>query len=255
MTPQVGKALRAARTQQGIELSEVERATKIRVKFVQAMEDDRWEALPAPVYARGFLSTYARFLGLDDEPLVEEYRRTVEGADRPEPIPAGVVRPGSIPPRRSAKPRGLLLLGSVAAVLLGVVVVALISLGDGGSDRGGREAAATGDGADRSSPSTTAQPPTTDSDVSLELRATADVWVCMVDADGSQVVNGEILAAEQARGPFVSRRFMMTFGNGSVEMTVDGQPIRVPPLAEPLGFEVTASGSRRLPPASRPTCA
>jgi len=95
MAPKVGQALREARTERGIVLSEVERVTKIRVKFLRAMEEDRWDELPAPVYARGFLEIYARYLDLDAEALVEQYKETVESADSAEPIPSGVVQPAS----------------------------------------------------------------------------------------------------------------------------------------------------------------
>lgn len=264
MASQIGQTLREARTQQGIELSEVERVTKIRVKFLQAMEEDRWEELPAPVYARNFLATYAHHLGLDEEPLIEEYRRTIGVAEEPEAIPAGVVQPGSRGRRRSVNRTGVALLGSVIAVLMVLVIVAVVSSGDGEEDRGEREAAATGEreaGSEQRRPETATAPIATDaqpaapgSEVSLELRATAEVWICLVDADGARLVNGETLVADQARGPFASPEFAMTFGNGSVEMSVDGQPVRVPPLAEPLGYRVTADGARRLSPGSQPTC-
>jgi cytoskeletal protein RodZ len=86
MAPTIGETLRKARTERGVELSEVEQATKIRAKFLEAMEKDRWGALPAPVYARGFLDIYARYLGLDQRALLDEYRQTVEG-EQLEPIP------------------------------------------------------------------------------------------------------------------------------------------------------------------------
>ena len=254
MTPQIGQALREARTERGIELTDVERATKIRVKFLRAMEEDRWEALPAPVYARSFLSTYARFLGLDGEALLEEYRRTVEGADRPEPIPAGVMRPGSLSRRRSVRPLGIVVAGSVAAALLGLVVVAVVSVIDGGGGQGEREAAAPGDRTGRTSTSTPPPRTATGSEVSVQLRSTAEVWVCLVDAEGRRLVNGEVLSADEARGPFAGRGFEMRFGNGSIEMAVDGQPIKVPPLAEPLGYRVTPSGARRLASGGGPAC-
>jgi hypothetical protein len=76
-----------------------------------------------------------------------------------------------------------------------------------------------------------------------------------VDADGSQPVNGATLAPGDTLGPFISRRFEMTFGNGSIEMTVDGDPVKVPALAEPLGFRVTPDAAKRLDAASSPTCA
>src|SRR5215207_6150442 len=108
MATRIGKALREARSDRGIELSEAERVTKIRAKLLRAMEEERWEDLPEPVYVRAFLSTYARFLGLDDAPLVEEYSRTVEAAQEPEPIPEGVLRPGELSGHRTPRQLGLL---------------------------------------------------------------------------------------------------------------------------------------------------
>jgi hypothetical protein len=88
----------------------------------------------------------------------------------------------------------------------------------------------------------------------VQLRSTGEVWVCLVDAEGRRLVNGEILAADEARGPFAARGFEMRFGNGLIEMAVDDQPIKVPPLAEPLGYRVTPTGARRLAPGAQPDC-
>jgi cytoskeleton protein RodZ len=261
MAPQVGRALRAARTERGISLSEVERVTKIGVRFLRAMEEDRWEELPAPAYARGFLSTYARFLGLDAEALVAEYRRTAEGGVSPTAIPDGVLQRGTLKGSRSIKPVVLLFAGLVAAVFLGLVAVGSLGGSDNGGEaphhRGGTRAGSTAITTTRGETSVapTGQLPTAPgSEVSLELRSTGTVWVCLVnDADRPQV-NGEILSAGETRGPFASRAFEVTFGNGSVEMTVDGVPVKIPPVAEPLGYRITESGVRRLDPSSQPTC-
>src|SRR5687768_4375861 len=91
MTSEVGNSLRDARTSRGIALEEVERVIKIRVKYLRAMEDGHWDVLPAPAYARGFLSTYARFLGLDDRALIEQFRRETETAEEPEAIPQSML--------------------------------------------------------------------------------------------------------------------------------------------------------------------
>lgn len=259
MAPKVGQVLREARTERGIELSEVERATKIRVKFLLAMEEDRWEELPAPAYARGFLSAYARFLGLDDQALVDQYRATVEGADRAEPIPPTVLRRG----HRRIRPRRVAILfgGLLVAVAVGLVIMAVL----GGSDDGGEGAGQRGGKAARSPAGTTTRGERSaavtgtsarakGSQVSLEVRATATVWVCVIDDEGRTLVNGETLAAGEVRGQFESRAFEVTFGNGSVEMKIDGEPAQVPPLAEPLGYRITPSDLRRLDPASQPTC-
>ena len=90
--------------------------------------------------------------------------------------------------------------------------------------------------------------------MSLELRSTGSVWVCIVNDEDIAPVDGETLSANEVRGPFDSRAFEVTLGNGSVEMTVDGEPAEIPPVAEPLGYRITPSGVRELDPSSRPTC-
>jgi Helix-turn-helix domain len=251
MASQIGRALREARTERGIDLSEVERVTKIRIKFLLAMEEDRWEALPAPAYARSFLAAYARFLGLDDQALVDEYRRTAEGADRAEPIPYKVLQPGH-GRTRAIRPAAILLTGLVAAVALGLVIVGSLGGSDGGGDRADRRGGKAAGSA--SVTTTTDETPAASAEVSLELRSTGSVWVCLVDNDDRAPVNGETLTADEVRGPFNSRAFEVTFGNGSVEMTVDGEPAEIPPVAEPLGYRITPTGVQRLDPSSQPTC-
>jgi hypothetical protein len=251
MPPPVGQVLQDARTRRGIDLTEAERVTKIRVKFLRAMEEERWEALPEPVYARGFLSTYARFLELDDEPLLEEYRRTAEGADRVESIPLGAIRAGGLRPRRKpVKPALLAAVGLVTALLLGLVIVGLLeSSGDGGKPVRRQASTPT-----RSGTVATTGEPAASSTVSLDLRSTAAVWVCLVDS-GDRALVAETLQTGELRGPFDGKSFEVTFGNGSVEMTVDGQAAKVPAAAEPLGYRITPQGIHRLDPASEPTCA
>ncbi len=69
----IGQKLESARTAKGVTVSEAGQATKILSKFIEAMESDDFGALSAPVYAKSFIRMYARYLGLDDRPLVEEY--------------------------------------------------------------------------------------------------------------------------------------------------------------------------------------
>jgi hypothetical protein len=261
MAPTIGETLSGARTDRGIELSEVERATKIRVKFLEAMEDDRWDALPAPAYARGFLDIYARYLDLDVRALLDEYRRTVEN-EHGEPIPQSVIKPGTLGHRRSAsripsidpKPVAKVLAGLVLVAIVGLAIVGLVGGSDDGAspkkDSGGKgkgqRAAAPG-----TAPTTTTAPA---GDVSVELRPTDTVWVCLVDDSGQPLVDGETLTADQTQGPFSDRQFDVTFGNGSVEMTVDGEPAQIPAVAEPIGYRITPSGVRELDPSSQPSC-
>jgi helix-turn-helix protein/uncharacterized protein DUF4115 len=81
----IGSSLREARLRQELDFPELEERTKIRPKYLRALEDERFEILPAPTYVRGFLRSYAEALGLDGQPFVDEYnsRFTVGEDDAP----------------------------------------------------------------------------------------------------------------------------------------------------------------------------
>src|SRR4051794_8078749 len=249
MAPTIGQTLREARLERGLELADVERATKIRLKFLEAMEGDRWDALPGPAYARGFLDIYARHLGLDHKALLEEYGTTVEG-EPDQPIPESVIKPGTLRQHRSARrttstnrhggllssidwrPVAKVVGGLLVLIVAGLVIVGLIG-GSGGG--GGTEKPGKGKGTATNAavpPASTTTTPT--GQVAVELRPTATVWVCLVDDRGNPLVDGETLSADEARGPFKATGFDVSFGNGSVELSVDGQPAHVPAVAQPI---------------------
>jgi cytoskeletal protein RodZ len=69
----IGSSLRDARTRQELDFPELEERTKIRSKYLRALEDERFDILPAPTYVKGFLRSYAEALGLDGQPFVDEY--------------------------------------------------------------------------------------------------------------------------------------------------------------------------------------
>jgi cytoskeletal protein RodZ len=69
----IGTTLRDARARQGLDFPELEELTKIRPKYLRALEDERFDILPAPTYVKGFLRSYAEALGLDGQPFVDEY--------------------------------------------------------------------------------------------------------------------------------------------------------------------------------------
>lgn len=81
----IGSSLREARERQNLDFSELEERTKIRPKYLRALEDERFDILPAPTYVRGFLRSYAEAIGLDGQPFVDEYnsRFTVGEDDAP----------------------------------------------------------------------------------------------------------------------------------------------------------------------------
>ena len=97
---EIGSSLREARTRQGLELAELETRTKIRAKYLRALEADQFEVLPGHTYVKGFLRTYADSLGLDGQLYVDEYNsRYVPGEDESAPL-----HPGARRSRRPASP-------------------------------------------------------------------------------------------------------------------------------------------------------
>src|SRR5215213_852019 len=70
---EIGSSLREARLRQGYDLAEAEAGTKIRSKYLDALEEERFDVLPAPTYVKGFLRSYADFLGLDGQLYVDEF--------------------------------------------------------------------------------------------------------------------------------------------------------------------------------------
>ena len=97
--PEIGETLREARMRERIDVSEIEAQTKIRAKYLRALENEEWDLLPGPTFVKSFLRTYAAALGLDGKALVEEYRLHYERpSEPPEPIVSS--------PRKVRVPRG-----------------------------------------------------------------------------------------------------------------------------------------------------
>jgi cytoskeleton protein RodZ len=80
---EIGSSLRAARVHQKLELSQAERDTRIRAKYLRALEDEGFDALPGPAYTKGFLRTYADYLGLDGQRFVQEYNARLAPEEEP----------------------------------------------------------------------------------------------------------------------------------------------------------------------------
>src|SRR2546430_8478742 len=74
----IGTTLREARIRARIDITEVEARTKIRAKYLRAIENEEWDLLPGPVYVKSFLRTYGDFLGVDSRLLIDEYKRRYE---------------------------------------------------------------------------------------------------------------------------------------------------------------------------------
>ena len=117
----IGSSLREARLRQELDFPALEERTKIRPKYLRALEDERFDILPAPTYVKGFLRSYAEALGLDGQPFVDEYNsRFAVGED--EPVLRATRRVTPQRRDRPARESGI----AVAALLAIAVVTALV---------------------------------------------------------------------------------------------------------------------------------
>lgn len=246
----IGPTLRDARNRRKLDLAEVEAAIKIRVRYLRAIENEEWDALPGGAYTRGFIRTYASYLGLDGDRLADDYRRAAappggeHAPKRVEPVPTGM--------RKGASPlRGRLLVAAVCVGLAAVVVGIALAGGDG--DSSNQPSAAKGKRGEAIKPEremTAAKP-----GVAMRLEATAEVWVCLLDGDGVPLVDGQILEQGAEAGPYRSRDFEIALGNGSVEIVVDGDPAEVAESSSPVGYRVEMGGKLiPLEEGERPDC-
>ena len=92
---EIGNSLREARLRREIDFVEAEPATKIRGKYLRALEDEQFEVLPAQTYVKGFLRTYAEYLGLDGQLYVDEYNSRYVGAEEEAPFRPAARRRGA----------------------------------------------------------------------------------------------------------------------------------------------------------------
>ena len=115
---EIGSALREARERLGLELGDVERDTRIRTRYLAALEQERFELLPGRAYAKGFLRVYAEFVGLDGRLLIEAFDARV-----PEPESESAAPPVARRRTRAPRPRALPL-ALVGAVLAAVAIAA-----------------------------------------------------------------------------------------------------------------------------------
>jgi hypothetical protein len=247
-----------------IDVSEIEASTKIRAKYLRALENEEWSLLPGPTFVKSFLRTYAQALGLDGKSLVEEYRLHHE---RPsdamlEPIVStprgGSASRGRVPSRPSP---GYMAIVGVVIVVIVLLIVGLLSGGGGGSptrsstSAQGRHAKHNGR---HGTPSRSPSRPTSalSTRVALSLRPSAAVYVCLIDNDnGRKLIPGLELKPGASTPTYHAKHFTITLGNSSVTMFVDGIRRTVAPSAEAIGYSVTKSGRQRLKAGQLPTCA
>jgi cytoskeleton protein RodZ len=262
--PDIGATLREARMHARIDISEIESETKIRAKYLRALENEEWDLLPGPTYVKSFLRTYADALGLDGKLLIEEYKLRHERLSDVElqPIAPPGQRERRRPPRASFG-RGWL----VAAVIVGLVAALyFLGLKTGGGDDGGSAGSTT----PRTS-STQTQSSSSESGAAaatptkkkkskpkvakLTVVATGQVYVCLKAAGQRTPIDGIVLTGGARQGPYKSSRFRIQLGTSEARLVVNGTSHPVPSVSNGIGYEITPTKVRRLARTKWPSCA
>jgi len=257
--PEIGETLREARMRERIDVSEIEATTKIRAKYLRALENEEWDLLPGPTFVKSFLRTYGDALGLDGKALVEDYRKSAEPPSEPlEPIGTAPRQGRQGRGRPEGPSRGYMALVGVVGLIVVLLVVGLISKG-GKSPSGTNTSTGTaGTGQRPASAGHRGHGASTSGDsriVTVSLHATGAVYVCLLGEDGRKLVDGRTLEAGQRTATYSARRFELTLGNNSVTLLVDGTPRVVPASSGAIGYAITKAGRRTLPAGHLPTCA
>ena len=230
---------------QGIEIGEAEQGTKVRSKYLRALEDERFELLPGHTYVKGFLRSYADYLGLDGQLYVDEYNsRFVTGEDE-QPLHARRRPPTRLDRRLDSR----VVLVTLAAIAR--VTALVIAAGNSTPKQPAIPNLKTPTTAERLQPARERRKPAVAPaakrrPVNARLVVVAPRGDCWVEvrigsASGKRVYSQTLVAGRQA-GPFVHRRLWVSFGApGNVDVTVNGRRQALPRTGSPA-LVVTSRG-------------
>jgi cytoskeleton protein RodZ len=244
--PGIGETLREARMRQRLDIADVESRTKIRAKYLRALENEEFGMLPGPTFVKTFLRTYAEVLGLDPYVLLEEYRASYEREDELELQALGP--PSAAARDRRGGPR--LGPGSVALLVLVAIVAVLVAIGlasgDGADEDGAERAQTTEAPQTQAESAPTPAPPRR---VVLRIVPFTPTYVCVDRGAGTPVIFENTIDAPQSwRG----RRLRVLLGKRDLQVTTNGKRVEITPGADPIGFIFTPGKSREVPPAGQP---
>jgi len=251
--PEIGATLREARMRARIDVSELEAETKIRAKYLRALENEEWDLLPGPTYVKSFLRTYAEALDLDAKLLVDEYKLRHERLNEVELQPINAAAPGRNRRRTGpAVPRPV-----VVALIFALLIVALYALGQKGDNKPSAAttpAQTTPSRGRANTPPAAGGSPAQAPRVRLQIVATDQVYVCLKDGNKA-LVNGKTLQAGDKTATYSARRFRLTLGNANAKLLVNGRARGVPASSGAIGMEITKRNGRQpLSKAARPYC-
>jgi cytoskeletal protein RodZ len=234
---EIGNSLREARVRRGVDFAQAEVATKIRGKYLRALEEEQFSILPAQTYVKGFLRTYAEYLGLDGQLYVDEFNsRFVTGGDDHEPRAR---RSAARPQRHSRRVETNVVLVALAAIaVLMVIVIAAWKEGGGSNDN-------TVTPPTKTTTTTTGTGPRVPAPL-LEVtavRGTTHVTARRNSATGNVAFDGTISQGDAPRAIRGSRLWVQIDTPENLQIRVRGHLVHVPG-SKPEVIIVSATGWR-----------
>jgi cytoskeleton protein RodZ len=232
----IGSSLREARLRTGYDLSEAEAATKIRTKYLKALEEERFELLPAEMYVKGFLRSYAEFLGLDGGLYVDEYNSRYGSEEAEHVARSRRQRPSRAHRRVESRILVLALLGIAAATAL--VVIAW--------KWGGTEPATVPNLQTRDSPAAegAGAPTAPQPAVTLVLKADAgDSWIAVRRGSGQGEILFEGTLERAGTRVFTGKRLWLNVSlPENLSARLNGKQVKLPKRGQPVVLVVTKKG-------------
>ena len=248
---EIGNSLREARLRQGFELPRVEADTKIRAKYLRALEDEQFELLPAQTYVKGFLRTYAEYLGLNGHLYIDEYNSRFAREEECPPMQSG--GPRRKPPARRVESNFIVvaLAGIVAVTILVVVAWKFGSSGNPTSaDLLDGVGSTTTQGSTDTGGQTQPPPARKPRKARLVLRASGgDCWVQVRagGATGELVYEGTLQQGQTQRFTKWKKLWLQLGAPAYLKAKLNGHGAGLP--TSPAIVVVTAKGVRTVPTA------
>jgi cytoskeleton protein RodZ len=245
---EIGNSLREARLRQGLDLAEIEQATKIRSRYLRALEEEQFELLPAQTYVKGFLKSYADQLGLDGDLYVEEFNSRY--ATEEEPVQHVRGGGGSWPPPVRLQSSAVLIALTAIGLATALVVVAWqFGATDEPDNIPGLPPAAEQNAKQgtkaRLQPQRTKKAGVVSRRISLvAVAARGNCWleVHRGSEAGPLLYEGTLLQG-QSSAPFRGQRLWINVGAPSnVVMRRNGKPVQLPGSSVPRQIVVTRKG-------------
>jgi cytoskeleton protein RodZ len=279
---EIGESLREARMRARIDISEVEARTKIRAKYLRALENEEWNLVPGPVYVKSFLKTYGDYLGLDSRLLIDEFKRRFERPSENEVrATASSARERERDRNRNPRRFSATVFSPIGVIVVAVVVivVALYLIGSHSSNGPSASTGIATSGGNRPAKTTNKRKtnptkhrttaPGTSTNAKRTTRTTANnttttartiaslamvpegnTWVCVESASGTTLYTGTYSTGETIKTVH-GAVLLVSLGNNEVSMTVNGKRY-TPSGSSAIGLKITPKGVSAL--ATRPDC-